>query len=115
MKRDVLFMLAFLAMGAALAVATPEKSAPAYVPEQAQASAMAVPDPAAPQPVSILVIVKCGRIIAMAISDTNGDLHPVNLDGMSDVTVKALVEKVPKRLVANVGCKSDIAEQSSIL
>lgn len=88
-----------------------EKVTPAYVPEQAQASALAIPDPAAPKPVAVLVIVKCGRIVGVVVTDSTGDLHPLDIEGVTSAKIKAFVESAPKHLTANVGCKADIDDQ----
>ncbi len=82
-----------------------EKVPPAFVPEQAQASAMAVPEPNAPAPVSVIVITVCNQIVAVAATDATGILHPLNIEGLGDARLKAILASFKQQLVVDTGCK----------
>lgn len=88
---------------------------PNFTHPQEQASAMAVP-PAAPAPSSALLIVACNKAIGLLIADTEGTLHPINVEGWSKEDVTKVLQSVPASRVisANVGC-ADVSKDVTVL
>lgn len=82
-----------------------EKIEPAYVPEQAQASAMAVPAPSAATPVTVVVVTVCNQIVGVISTDTEGMVHPLNIEGLGDSQLKSIIARFKQRLVVDAGCK----------
>lgn len=97
-------LLLLLAALAATAQAD-EKVAPAYVPEQAQASALAVPAPNVAEPVSVVIVTVCNQIVGVVTADSEGTVHPLNIEGLSDGRLKSIIAKFKQRLVVDTGCK----------
>lgn len=98
----------------ALVVADPqaaEKVTPAYVPEQAQASALAVPAPATPAPVAVIVITACNQVVGVIATDATGTIHPLNIEGLSEEKLKAILASFQQLLVANTGCRAQPDKQ----
>jgi hypothetical protein len=88
------------------AIAALSTTACAQLPQQTQASHLAVPTPAAPQPVSILATTLCNKLIGLVVVDSEGNLHPVPIEGMTPKEVHQIVSTVPaeKVLAAAVPC-----------
>lgn len=84
-----------------------EKIAPAYTPEQSQASALAVPPPAQSPPASIVVVTVCNQIVGMVVADAEGNLHPLDIEGLGDGRLKSIIAKIPQRIVVDTGCATE--------
>lgn len=71
------------------------KGATAQVPEQSQASNLAVPEVKKQEPASIVVIVRCKKIIALAVVDNLGIAHNTPLEGLTQGIVNDILSTVP--------------------
>lgn len=80
---------------------------PAYVLPQQQASALAVPDPKTAPPTGVVVVTNCHSIVGIVVSDSEGSLHPMNLEGLSNPQVSKLIDKIPQKLVVDTGCTAE--------
>jgi len=79
--------------------------APVYagtLPEQAQASNLAAAAVQQPQPHSILAATHCEQLIALVVIDNAGDMHPVQLKGLTDADIHKIVSLVPAEKVLNM-------------
>lgn len=104
----------YIVLLAALAITSAqagEKIPPAYVPEQSQASALAVPAPNAAKPVSVMVVTVCNQIVGIVATDDEGALHPLNIEGRGDSELKSLIARFSQRLVVDAGCKVEPDKQ----
>lgn len=86
---------------------TAEHVTPAYTAEQAQASALAVPAPAAAPPASLVVVTVCNQIVGIVAADTEGNLHPLNIEGLGDGRLKSILARVPQKVVVDTGCAAE--------
>lgn len=88
-----------------------EPITPAYTPEQAQASALAVPTPNAAPPVSLVIVTVCNQVVGIVAADAEGNLHPLNLEGLGDGRIKSILARVPQRVVVATGCHAQPEQQ----
>lgn len=80
---------------------------PAYTAEQAQASALAMPSPIAAKPSSLVIVTVCNQIVGIVAADTEGNIHPLNIEGLGDARLKSIIERVPQRIVVDAGCQTE--------
>jgi len=68
------------------------------------------PVKAAP-PVAALLIAQCGKIVAVAVTDAQGNLHPVPPEALNDSVMASLLQPIPEasRIVATVKCDNSTA------
>lgn len=84
---------------------------PAFVPEQSQAAELAVPTPAASPPASLVVVTVCNQIVGIVASDTDGHIHPLNIEGLGDGRLKSIIARVPERIVVQAPCLAEPDKQ----
>jgi hypothetical protein len=94
-----------LAEAFAWKVMSAEPVTPAYVAPQEQASALAIPSQTMSPPVSIVVVTVCNQIVGVVASDSDGNVHPLNIEGLSDARLKLIIARISQRLVVDTGCK----------
>lgn len=102
--RAILFFASLMALTAFLAgiIAGHNKAHGAELPQQSQASHLAVPEPEVTLQ-SAVVVSQCKRIIALVFSDSLGYLHPMSLDGLTIVQVNTeILTKVDSKNVKGV-------------
>lgn len=105
------YAILLAALTLSVLAAAAEKVTPAYVPEQSQASALAVPAPSAAEPVAVVVVTVCNQIVGIVASDTEGVIHPLNIEGLGDGQLKSIIAKFKQRLVVDAGCKVEPDKQ----
>lgn len=106
--RTAAFILAIIVIAAETLIwkaAAAEHITPAFTPEQSQASALAVPTPNTAAPASIVVITVCNQIVGIVAADTEGNLHPLNIEGLGDARLKSIIARIPQRIVVDAGCQ----------
>jgi hypothetical protein len=77
----------------------------ADTPQQAQASALAVPGQS-PKIVNIIGTTQCSQLVALLLIDEHGGVHPVNLEGVTIARALQIMNQVPADHVMSVdtGC-----------
>lgn len=73
----------------------------APIPPQAQASAMAVPEPG-PEYVSALLVVHCRKVEALVLIDSHGEQHPYHGKEATLAQVLTMLSPVPADKVTQV-------------
>jgi hypothetical protein len=75
----------------------------AQVPEQAQASALAVPgEEAQKAAVGALVVVQCKQAVAVVLIDSAGALHPLHGASLTATQLTTLLEQIPADNVTEI-------------
>lgn len=105
------FILAVIAMSIGSALGLAQTS------PQAQASNLAVPQPAEPDASSVVAVVLCNKIVGLAVVDTEGSVHAMKLDGLSGTDVMKIMQQVPAGRVTafNAGCPGNPAKDTTVL
>ena len=114
----------FIVLGALLALfatavarsATPPITVPPNwdVPEQSQASALAVPNPE-PVPKTVLSVIQCNNLIGLIVIDDTGEVHPYHYTSKEDAqSVQALVP-ADHNIAVNVGCPGNRSKDVTVL
>lgn len=89
-----------------------EKVPPASaLPQQAQASELAVPETPAAKPVAVLAVTLCNQVVGVVATDAEGALHPLNIEGWSDSQLKAVLASFGQKLAMDVGCPKEPDKQ----
>lgn len=116
MKRFAPWIFVALAYAIAVYVVNAKAAEPHFTAPQAQASALAVPSPEPAQPSSVISVVQCNKLVALAVVDVESKIHPVNLEGLSGGDAMKIMQTVPAdRVIAiNVGCPGDPARDTTI-
>lgn len=84
---------------------------PAYTAPQEQASELAVPSPQAAPPASLVVVTRCNQIVGIVAADTEGNLHPLSLEGLGDGKLKSIISRIAQRVVVDTGCPAEPDKQ----
>lgn len=93
-------MKQFLAYFAVALIAT---SIQAAIPQQSQASTLAVPGEAAQKPyASALVVVRCKQVVAAILVDANGFQHPLNLKELTPAMLLTQLSQAPAENVTQI-------------
>lgn len=103
--------LVVLACEALIYAKAADHIAPAYVPEQSQAAALAVPEPVSAPPASLVVVTVCNQIVGIVASDTEGHIHPLNIEGLGEGRLKSIIAHVPERIVVQAPCHAEPDKQ----
>lgn len=119
MKRfaSLLILVLSAAVSPARAQTPPITVPPAFTAPQAQASNLAVPVPGEPDPSSVIAVVLCNKIVGLAVVDTEGTVHPMNLEGFSGADVMKIMQQVPAGRVTsfNTGCPGNPSKDTTVL
>ena len=111
------FLMIVAALVVTLVISVAKAGTPNYTAPQEQASALAVPQPAAPTPASVLVVVFCNSVVGLVVIDDTGTVHPVPLKGMTKESVNSVLALVPseKVIAMNVGCPASPSKDVTVL
>jgi len=86
-----------------------------FTAPQEQASALAVPPVAAPEPVNVVVIVLCNDVVGLFVTDVMGELHMFPFKTKEDVTtVQKFVDGAHNKSI-NLGCPGIPAKDTTVL
>jgi hypothetical protein len=79
----------------------------AATPSQAQASELAVPEPSQ-KITNIITVIQCRQLIAMIMVDEHGEVHWINIEGMTPAQSLIVAQRVTADHVhaITVGCAS---------
>lgn len=108
---------AFAADSALFAQTQPLTVPPNFTMPEGQASNLAVPQPAEASPSSVMAIVYCNKISGLAVIDSEGTIHPINLEGLKAAEVLKIMQLVPADRVtsANMGCPGNPSKDTTVL
>lgn len=111
------FLMIVMAMAVTLFISIAKAGTPNYTAPQEQASALAVPQPAAAAPASVLVVVFCNAVVGLVVIDDTGTVHPVPLKGITKETVNGVLALVPaeKVIAMNIGCPANKSKDTTVL
>lgn len=114
--RTSFISVAALLVGAFADSALFAQTSPLTAPQE-QASNLAVPQPAEASPSSVMAVVYCNKLSALAVIDSEGTIHPVNLEGLKSGDVMKIMQLVPADRVksANMGCSADPSKDTTVL
>lgn len=66
-----------------------------------------MPSPSAAKPSSLVIVTVCNQIVGIVAADTEGNIHPLNIEGLGDARIKSIIERVPQRIVVDAGCQTE--------
>lgn len=98
-------VLCLLLSGHAIAAPSAEKITPAHVFPQQQAAALAIPAPNALT--AVIVVTACNQVVGVVAVDNEGNIHPINIEGVGETKLKALLGTISQKLVVDTGCTAE--------